>query len=488
MIENFFIWCSGAKMQILDECPIEKGKFVGMGMAVFFVSLLSVVSATFFITYAIDIAEDPEIKWPYVLVGLLWGIIIFTIDRNIITTIRKDEVFKKQFNKAIPRIILAVFIGLVISTPLEIKIFEKEINAKLPELIKNDKANVIQGEIKIKMADLSQYEADLKSFDEQMKTSYQHYIDEINGKISKQIGLGKKALGYKKEYDDYQGKRDIVQLKINNLRIEISNLNNSVSLESITSQDVQKFAGMEKRVIALWSLGGFHILITVLFIMLEVLPLLVKLMTPKGPYDEVLQRIEYEYFIDQKRIISDKNSEINRLLEEINQITKLKSDTRISIQKSKLDIEIKTNESLLNDIAQKQATLAKIAVKKWYDSELAKLKQDKSYQYAKSKAIPLASPSIQIPEQKISDVFWRQKGSVDKIEYFFRNGSLSNNELLYIENENLNKGKWSFNGNHDEIIIEVLNNKIGYKVSELNKTTLKLMENGTTDYLEFEKI
>ncbi len=72
-----------------------------------------------------------------------------------------------------------------------------------------------------------------------------------------------------------------------------------------------------------------------------------------------------------------------------------------------------------------------------------------SYQYAKSKAIPVSSSSVQLSDQKISDVFWRQKGSVDKIEYFFRNGSPSDNELLYIENEKLNKGKWSFNGNHD---------------------------------------
>lgn len=31
---------------------------------------------------------------------------------------------------------------------------------------------------------------------------------------------------------------------------------------------------------------------------------------------------------------------------------------------------------------------------------------------------------------KIEELFWRQKGSPDKIEYFFRNGSLTDNELF----------------------------------------------------------
>jgi hypothetical protein len=69
--------------------------------------------------------------YPALLFELVWSLLIFNLDRFIVSTIRKRDKFTSELLQAIPRIILAVIIAIVISKPLEIKLFEKEINTVL---------------------------------------------------------------------------------------------------------------------------------------------------------------------------------------------------------------------------------------------------------------------------------------------------------------------------------------------------------------------
>ena len=63
--------------------------------------------------------------------GIVWGLLIFNLNRFIVSTIRKIDHFKSEVLQVSPRIILAIIIAIVISKSLEIKIFEKEINTVL---------------------------------------------------------------------------------------------------------------------------------------------------------------------------------------------------------------------------------------------------------------------------------------------------------------------------------------------------------------------
>lgn len=127
----------------------------------------------------------------------------------------------------------------------------------------------------------------------------------------------------------------------------------------------------EKKDAAYWS----SFLITLLFISLEIAPIIVKLLTRRGPYDELIDRIEYEYFINQQEAISKINSKVNTILEKIKDISKLEGQMFLQVEQQKLDAELKSNESLLNDIAEKQAHLAKLSINKWYENELIKTSQ-----------------------------------------------------------------------------------------------------------------
>jgi Holliday junction resolvasome RuvABC endonuclease subunit len=46
--------------------------------------------------------------------GIVWGLLIFNLDRFIVSTIRKRDRFSSEFLQATPRIILAIIIAIVI--------------------------------------------------------------------------------------------------------------------------------------------------------------------------------------------------------------------------------------------------------------------------------------------------------------------------------------------------------------------------------------
>lgn len=218
-------------------------------------------------------------------------------------------------------------------------------------------------------------------------------------------------------------------------------------------------------------------MIMLLFFVIETAPILVKLLSKRGPYDEILDRVEYEHYINEKELISRWNSKINELLEKARETAKLEGDTFMKVEKQRLEHELRNNQKILDDLAQKQEHLAKIAIDKWYQDELAK-----------SNSQPI-NQSNKIVAPKLEDNFWKQVGAADKIEYCFRNGSVSDNELLYFENEQLTKGKWNFVSTaKDEIKIELPNIAIEYLITELTSDSLKLKEKGTNDIIELKKV
>ena len=127
---NFLWWCSGAHQELLKQFPSEHSKYAGLGGVILATFVLAALSSG----YAIYSVFGSWI-WT-VLFALTWGVIIFNFDRFLVSTMRKYGVSpRKQFWMAVPRIILAIIIGLTIARPLELKIFEKEIDVKVTENI-----------------------------------------------------------------------------------------------------------------------------------------------------------------------------------------------------------------------------------------------------------------------------------------------------------------------------------------------------------------
>jgi Domain of unknown function (DUF4407) len=110
MLKQFFIGCSGADKTLLEGCSEgEQTKYFGIGATVFFTSVMAFISSSYALFTVFD---NPFLALGF---GIVWGLLIFNLDRFIVSTIRKRDNFKSEFIQASPRIILAIIIAIVIS-------------------------------------------------------------------------------------------------------------------------------------------------------------------------------------------------------------------------------------------------------------------------------------------------------------------------------------------------------------------------------------
>src|SRR6185312_5594602 len=121
--KRFLWWCAGAHQDLLKQYPSEHAKYSGLGGVILATFVLAGLSAG----YAIyTIFNNLLLTFCF---AIIWGLIIFNFDRFLVATMRKYGISRrKQIWMAVPRIALALLIGLTIARPLELKIFEKEIN------------------------------------------------------------------------------------------------------------------------------------------------------------------------------------------------------------------------------------------------------------------------------------------------------------------------------------------------------------------------
>lgn len=129
--QEFFIWCSLANEDILNKNPSEKPRMALIGATIVFTAIFAFISGTYAL-YKIFRNSDNSLY--YALgIGFFWALVIFTLDRFIVTSIRKEGNAFKQIYTASPRIILAILLSILISKPLEVKIFEDRIYRQILE-------------------------------------------------------------------------------------------------------------------------------------------------------------------------------------------------------------------------------------------------------------------------------------------------------------------------------------------------------------------
>lgn len=311
-IIRFFWFCSGAHVQTLKKYPIEHNKYVGIGATIFFTALFATLSggyAMYFVfsgdAYAIVFA---------VLFGLIWGLAIFNMDRYIVASIDKQGSGIRQFFQALPRILLAIMIGIVISRPLELKIFDKEIKQKLKVnylKAQHRKIDTVQKtytqKYGLELAKNSDLKKEKDSLEKDINRSRYQLNQEIFGdktnQTSGKVGFGtyakqKQAVLTAKEARLNSVREEILKTEVYlGARKDYEGLNNIRLYNDHQLDSLANVAGFADRNHALGQLaydesGVFaddtywaETFISLLFILFECLPVFVKLMSPMGPYD-----------------------------------------------------------------------------------------------------------------------------------------------------------------------------------------------------------
>jgi hypothetical protein len=301
-MKKFFWWCAGADDTILEKCSkAEHTKYAGVGATVFFTGLLASISGG----YALYTVFDSVIL--ALAFGLLWGAVIFNLDRFIVSTIRKEGKFWKELVMVTPRVLLALVLAVVISKPLELKIFDKEIQAilkeKQAELAIRHKALVAQqyGEVDSIKADISGIRQEVEHKLVERNKLYDALAAEADGTGGTgKIGKGPIYDEKKRQYDKIDEELRLLQAgtqeRILQREKRIAELMKNYDETVAEGQETFKdYDGLMARIDALNELPWLPVFfITLLFICLETAPIFTKLITSKGPYDDILKGVEHE--------------------------------------------------------------------------------------------------------------------------------------------------------------------------------------------------
>jgi len=301
MLKQFFWMCSGADTDILKtSSKAEQTKYAGIGGTVFFTAVMALIASS----YALYTVFDNY--FTAIFFGLVWGLLIFNLDRFIVSTIKKQDNKWNEVLQATPRIILAIIIAVVISKPLEMKIFEKEINQvlltqknDLTLANKNQIATQYTPEITKIEDEITALKLETETKEAETNALYNTYISEAEGTA------GTKLLGKGPVYKEKREKHDVAladlqQLKTENKAKIIEKENQLTALttqqkeqETVTQPIINGFDGLMARINALNELPWLpSFFIFLLFLAIETSPIFSKLIAPKGEYDYKLQDIE----------------------------------------------------------------------------------------------------------------------------------------------------------------------------------------------------
>jgi Domain of unknown function (DUF4407) len=306
-ITQLLLKASGADLSLLEQCPVEKSKYAGIGATIIFTGIFAAIAAA----YALFTVFDSY--WIATGLGLIWGLMIFNLDRYIVSSMRKEGKPGKEFLTALPRIALALIISLVIAKPLELKIFEKEIEPQLV-IMEQQMYGVQEAEtrlrfdptISVSRNEIAKLKQEIENKTKQRDALAQLAQQEADGTGGSRI----KNLGpiYKiKKADADKADSELAAIvqtntsRIRTLEIELSaaekNMNSSVAGLSHTNINgpaarMEALSQLTEKSSAIW---WAHVFILLLFFMLETTPILVKLISRSGPYDALLHTMEHGY-------------------------------------------------------------------------------------------------------------------------------------------------------------------------------------------------
>lgn len=319
---KWFFWhCSGVHIDLLKKCPGESARYAGIGATIFFTGVFAFIAASFALYTVFDNI------WIAIPFGLVWGLMIFNLDRYIVSSMRKEKSFSREIRTAMPRIILAVMISLVIAKPLEMKIFEKEIQSEILLMEQETFAvqvNAIKSRYQPVQEQLSNEIAALKKEILEKTIIRDDLIRQAQEEADGTGGTKRRNAG--PIYKIKKANADRVNEELQELTAKNQSLINekqrtitqndslmNAELSALVRQNPDGPAGRMEALSRLTSKSNAiwwtDLFVVLLFIAVEISPVLVKLISPAGPYDNLLKIEEHGFEVKRIEEIGKANAD-----------------------------------------------------------------------------------------------------------------------------------------------------------------------------------
>lgn len=310
---NEFLWsCAGVDKPLLRMSSQDHAKKAGMGGTILFTALMAMISGGYAIYTVFQESDMSDIAWAIaIFFGIFWGGLIFNLDRYMVSSMYTDgkpSISLQELVSGLPRIVIAILLGVVISTPLELLVFNGKINSYIEEQAQKkslESTQNIEGSIEYTAA-LEDYEkevAELERLDLLYKEQSQRvdrYRDDLNeemktGYLKRSEEKKRQLTGAEDDLDEIKNDRENCRKRVESKREHLETLRKGAETKGLEVAEEDK--GLATRIDALLKVTGPdsdlfwpRILIMLLFIALEIMPVLNKMMMSSGKYDDWLDQ------------------------------------------------------------------------------------------------------------------------------------------------------------------------------------------------------
>jgi hypothetical protein len=344
LIRRFFLICSGATLHVLEkeECKTELTRYAMIGAFVALTAVFAALSGG----YALYTGFKTLIL--AIPAGLLWGAFIFTLDRFIVSSIRKKRIDSDlsltekataklgEIGMAVPRLALAAFIAMTVAIPLEMKYFESEINAKLAnnnlEAAPRLATLALEGfpEIKTRekeLQDLTARETALTTRRDQLRDQLRNEVDGVEGEgYTGRVGDGPQAAIRREEYRQVEAElakvlaenapeKQKLRTKLDELRAKAAGAGEGAKVVMTEGDGFLARFRVLNELTQEGKVNNLTRFLVILLILIETAPVFIKLLAGRGPYDDALEAEEHKISFIKQKEISDFNSDLNTDLE-----------------------------------------------------------------------------------------------------------------------------------------------------------------------------
>ncbi|MBC9930252.1 DUF4407 domain-containing protein [Chitinophaga qingshengii] len=296
-ITRFLWWLAAADGDVLAECKTEKERYRIIGLSVMVTWLFATLAWGYFFS---TIIKDDMIVLP---LALFFGFAILSIDRTLIAAMSRGNGNLRLMPVAF-RLLLAVTIGLFISQPVVLMLFKKDIIAQL-ELSKQTKLEAYRKQLTTMNAGqrtelqqaLDRGRQRVEQQTRELKFYKDTYIRETDGtggsgRIGESSVARVKKSAYLKSEDELAALQQDWAPKEQQLQAQLAamhsadSLRETIYLSTLTDGFLAQVEALHELTEQHPALQQRYRLIVFIITLIEIMPLLSKVLMPKGEYEE----------------------------------------------------------------------------------------------------------------------------------------------------------------------------------------------------------
>lgn len=296
---RFLWWLAAADGDILKDCRTEKERYRIIGISVLVTWMFATLAWGYFFSTILN--DDMVVAG----LALFFGFAILSIDRTLIAAMSRTNGNMKAM-PVIFRLVLAVTIGLFISQPVVLMLFKKDINAQL-ELGKQAKLDAYRaqlvtlnaGQMAALQQSMNEGKQQLAQKAAELKTYKDGYIKETDGtggsgRIGESDIARVKKSAYLKSEEELQTMQRVWEPQQQQLQAQMARMHSVDSLKetvyvgTLTNGFLAQIEALNELTESHPPVKQRYRLIVFIITLIEVMPLLSKILMPKGEYDEKL--------------------------------------------------------------------------------------------------------------------------------------------------------------------------------------------------------